>query len=134
MSLFSPKVEPEPAGGGLAVLRKMVFARSHKPGSLAQIAGNVDGVGIVALDDFGNGRGTFPVEVLTALATELYGFATIYDAETDLLKKANRPASVMMGVHPPTFAEMKIDQSHLAPRPVPKPTTPPQPAQPKRAD
>ena len=127
MSIFS--AEPAaPAVTGSDVLRAAL--RSRKMG-LANIARELD-IPINALDSFVQG-GSLPADKLNAIAILIFGGAAVYDETSDRLRSANKQAPISMGVRPPTIAEMHIDQSHLAPRVLPKTTTTSQPARPKRA-
>ena len=125
MSIFSAAEPTAPAVTGRDVLRAGLLSRKM---GLAAVAREL-GLSADALESFAHGTRELPADKLNAIAGFIFGGHVEFDATTDLLRPTNRAEpQAFYTVRPPTFAEMKIDQSHLAPRVVPKPTTPFQPA------
>ena len=125
MSLFSPTKDAPPAVTGVDVLRRTLYARLAK-GALAQIASNISGVGIAALEDFARGHGQLSPAILSLLAKELFG-NHVELSETGMLRSANReeptpfataiPPQWDPSAHPPV--PLTASTNGKPPKPVP---------------
>ena len=113
---------------GTDVIRAAARNRARGNG-LARIASDLQ-LSLTLLDEFVYHGGHLPSEALRLLATDLFSGFAEYDPVADLLRPTNRAPAIPGGMRPPSFREMNIDQSHLAPRVLPKTTAQPQPARP----
>jgi len=78
----------EPIKDGVDALRAAVRSRNRTPTALKLTADDVPGVGIRALEDFGNGKANLTDEQLCALAKSLLPYGC-FDPETRILKSTN---------------------------------------------
>jgi len=78
----------EPIKDGVDALRAAVRSRNRTPQALKLTAGDVPGVGLRALEDFGEGKANLTDEQLCTLAKSLLPFGC-FDPETRMLKSTN---------------------------------------------
>lgn len=95
---------------GIDVLRGALKARNKSPNAMSLIASEIDGVGVSSLEDFADGKVTLGVMALQALTKIL--FDAEFDAESGMLRSANRAEPITMGDAPPPFDPKKYSPHH----------------------
>jgi hypothetical protein len=124
---FFKDTTPMTTTTGSDILREATRIRIKK-GHAAPLARDLK-IGTAALETFATGGARLPDAIMTALAKDLLGSNVEFDAERNLLKRAE-PVTTPMGIRPPPYqrtAPVRLGPSHWPP--VTSDTPPP--AQPK---
>jgi hypothetical protein len=117
---------------GTDALKQALRVRLKK-GHQARLSRDLN-VAMMSLGEFAFGDALLPVDVMRALARELWEGHAEYDAEADMLHSASTAPWKSLGVHPPAaIAGKKYPVGTVAAFPRAEVPVTPQPMRPRRA-